>query len=107
DSLQLRREFRVQLHWRNGNLIENGVKNCRRGASFEGQPPRTHFIQHYAEREHVRARVQFFAESLLRAHVCNCSQRSARRSQLFETDASADSDRGCFWLQYLAALCHD
>jgi hypothetical protein len=49
-----------------------------------------HAVEHDSEGEQIGARIQFFTQRLLRAHVGNRAQRRAGGSQVVD----ADSDRG-------------
>src|SRR5216683_7226509 len=69
DAFQFRREFGIQTDRRSGDLVQNRVKDRRRGAAFEGKPASTHLIHHHAKGKNVGARVQLLSQGLLGTHV--------------------------------------
>ncbi len=58
-------------------MVQKGIKHQCRRVTCEGPSAGRHLIEHGAKREQVRARVQFFASSLLRRHVGHRTHRHA------------------------------
>ena len=62
--------------------MQDAVEDQRRCGSSKRQRSCGHLIQHHAEREQVRPRVQFFTACLLWRHIRNRPHRTARTRQL-------------------------
>jgi hypothetical protein len=63
--------------------MQDGVENGSGSIALKGQPACSHFVENYAERKKIRARIQLFAKCLLRRHVCNGAQSRSWARQLF------------------------
>ena len=81
DAFELRRDARVQPDRRRGRLVDDGIGDRSRAVAREWQDARGHLIEDDAEAEEVGARVQLFAQRLLRRHVGDRSHRRPRRRQ--------------------------
>src|SRR5262249_41673525 len=64
DLLQLGRKRWIQLHNWNGIKLKNRVEHDCGGRSRKGHFSGRHLVEHDAEREQIRARIQFFSASL-------------------------------------------
>ena len=104
DALEFRRELGVQPDWCDRDFVEDCIENCRRRGSLKRQVAGTHFVEHHAEGEKIGARIEFFAQRLLRAHVRHRAQRSARRSELLGSDSGGGSRGGVGFFVIFAAL---
>src|SRR5437899_4361661 len=69
DLSQLGRQVAIQTQGRDRRLAEDGVEDDCRSIPWESPLTRGHFVQHRAEAEQVRARVELFSTRLLRRHV--------------------------------------
>src|SRR5207244_13026338 len=72
--------------------------------SFKRQTAGRHFVENHSEREQIGARIQFFTQRLLRTHIGNRAQRSARRSQVVDAGSDRGTGRGSRCIQNLAAV---
>ncbi len=73
DIVQFGRQPGVELQCRHRFLCEQGREDESRSISRERRASRGHFIEHQAEREQIRAGVQFFSAGLLGRHISHGS----------------------------------
>ena len=62
--------------------MQDPVEDERRGRGGKGSEPRRHLVEHDAEREQIRARVELLAPRLLRRHVQDGAHRAAGARQV-------------------------
>ena len=66
DPLQFDWQISIQSHRRNRCPVQNGVKNQSCTLATEGQYSGYGFVEHDAEGEQIRTRIQFLSSHLLR-----------------------------------------
>ena len=77
DFFELGRQVGIQANGCDRLSIQDGVEDDAGGISAKWQAARGHFIQHNAEREQVRARIEWRAAHLFRRHVSDRAHRAA------------------------------
>ena len=82
DALQRDGQARIELLRRRGRGMQDPVEDERRCRGGKRSHPRRHLVQHDAEREQIRARVELFAPRLLRRHVQDRAHGAARARQV-------------------------
>ena len=89
------REIRIQSHSGRRRRVEDLLEDHARAFPPEGQCAGRHFVQHCAEREQIRAGIEFFGTNLLRRHVGDGSDSlPGTRQVLFErSEISIPSDK--------------
>src|SRR5207245_9671177 len=90
-ELGRRRRAELAQAWR---LLDEDLREQRRRMICgEGAAPRDALVDHAPEREDVRARVDVLVcERLLRRHVCERSDRHARRREVSVARAARDAE---------------
>ena len=82
NALQREGQARIELLRRRGRGVEDAVEDERRGRGGEGRDARRHFVEHDAQREQVRPRVQLLAPGLFGRHVQGRAHGAARARQV-------------------------
>jgi len=69
DTFEFGGKIGVEPDGRSRGTIEDGFKDDAGGVAAKGKGSGRHFVEDGAEREEVRARVEFFAADLLGGHI--------------------------------------
>src|SRR5262249_277190 len=81
DSLQLGRDFRITRTRRLWRLIQQSVNDYGQCRTVKRAKSGRHFVKNDAERPKVAPRIYDLAASLLRRHICDCTNCRARLSE--------------------------
>src|SRR6202041_3801827 len=81
--LQQRWDVGVDLYGIHWITVEDGFRDEGRAGALKGQPSRRHLIENDAEREQIRAAVQFLGPRLLGGHIENRSNRYSWAGEIF------------------------
>ena len=77
-----------------GRAIENGIEDKSGGVAAEGQRSRSHFVEHGAEGEQIRAGVEFLAANLFGRHVGHGAESGAGTGEMVGIDAEGGERSG-------------
>ena len=82
NSLQLMRELQIHTGCRGRDLVQDGIKDRGDAVAGKGALACAHLIKSRAEREKIRARIEWLTQSLLWRHVRQCSYHFPGASEI-------------------------
>ena len=74
NSFEFRRHVGIQAHGRYRSSVQHGIEDHPGGIPAERECSSSHLVQQHAEREQIRARIEFPAPHLLWRHVGDGAQ---------------------------------